>query len=87
MVAKIHSGRRRNLRNIHNFTFVLRGKQYGELNGLQKNTEDLKDFILFSAFLPFLYTSESDVYRRQILTSKDGPCAERNKIYIMDVEP
>ena len=26
-----------------------------------------------------LYTSESDVYRRQILTYKVGPCAERVK--------
>ena len=26
-----------------------------------------------------LYTSESDVYRRQILTYKDGPCADMVK--------
>ena len=28
-----------------------------------------------------LYTSESEVYRRQILTYKDGPRAERVKIH------
>ena len=32
-------------------------------------------YILFISL--FLWTSESDVYRRQILTSKDGPRAER----------
>ena len=30
-----------------------------------------------------LYTSESDVCRRQILTSKDGPYTERIKLFIM----
>ena len=37
----------------------------------------------FTFFLKFfqcgdrIYTSESDVYRRQIMISKDGPCAKR----------
>ena len=34
------------------------------------------NFNSFSAGIVF-YTSESDVYRRQILTYKDGPRAER----------
>ena len=34
-----------------------------------------------------LYTSESDVCRRQILTYKDGPCTERIKNMIMAVDP
>ena len=34
-----------------------------------------------------LYTSESDVYRRQILTYKDGPRTERVKILILVVVP
>ena len=29
------------------------------------------------------HTSESDVYRRQILTYKDGPRAERIKIFLL----
>ena len=32
-----------------------------------------------------LYTSESDVYRRQILTYKDGPRGGRIEIFIMAV--
>ena len=28
------------------------------------------------------YTSESDIYSRQILLYKDGPCAERVKNYV-----
>ena len=32
-----------------------------------------------------LYTSESDVYRRQILTSKDGPRTERVKPAVVHV--
>ena len=35
----------------------------------------------FSAGTVLIYTSESDVYRRQILTYKDGPRAERVKLY------
>ena len=34
-----------------------------------------------------LYTSKSDVCRRQILTYKDGSHNERNKIFIMVVDP
>ena len=34
-----------------------------------------------------LYTSESDVCRRQILTYKDGLRAEINTIFIMSVDP
>ena len=34
-----------------------------------------------------LYTSESDVCRRQILAYKDCPRTERNKIFIMFVHP
>ena len=34
-----------------------------------------------------LYTSESDVCRRQILTYKDGPRTERIKIFLMVVSP
>ena len=34
-----------------------------------------------------LYTSESDVYRRQILTYKDGPRTEIVKIFLMAVDP
>ena len=34
-----------------------------------------------------LYTSESDVCRRQILTYKDGPRTERVEIFIMTVDP
>ena len=34
-----------------------------------------------------LYTSESDVCRRQILTYKDGPRTERNTIFLMVVDP
>ena len=34
-----------------------------------------------------LYTSKSDVCRRQILTYKDGPRAERIKIFLMVVDP
>ena len=33
-----------------------------------------------------LYTSKSDVCRRQILTYKDDHCTERNKPFIMVVE-
>ena len=33
-----------------------------------------------------LYTSESDVCRRQILTYKDGPRTERIKIFIMNID-
>ena len=34
-----------------------------------------------------LQTSESDVYRRQILTYEDGPRTERTKLFIMTVDP
>ena len=34
-----------------------------------------------------LYTSESDVCRRQILTYKDGPRAEKNTIFLVAVDP
>ena len=34
-----------------------------------------------------LYTSESDVYRRQILMYKDDPRTERIKIFLMVVDP
>ena len=34
-----------------------------------------------------LYTSESDVCRRQILTYKDGPRTERIKIFLMAADP
>ena len=34
-----------------------------------------------------IYTSESDVCRRQILTYKDGPRTERIKIFLMVVDP
>ena len=34
-----------------------------------------------------LYTSESDVYRRYILTYKNGPRTERIKTIIMAVDP
>ena len=34
-----------------------------------------------------LYTSESDVCRRQILTYKDDPRTERMKIFIIAVDP
>ena len=34
-----------------------------------------------------LYTSESDVCGRQILTYKDDPRAERIKIFLMTVDP
>ena len=34
-----------------------------------------------------LYTSESDVCRRQILTYKHGARTRRNKIFIMAVDP
>ena len=34
-----------------------------------------------------LYTSESDVCRRQILTYKDSPRTERTKIIIIAVDP
>ena len=37
-------------------------------------------FFLFIQCGDRLYTSESDVYRRQILTYKDGPRAERFKL-------
>ena len=37
-----------------------------------------------SVFSDRLYTSESDVCRRQILTYKDGHRAERNKIIVVD---
>ena len=48
-------------------------------------------FVLVVVYHPFqrgdrLYTSESDVYRRQILTSKDDPHTERIKTYIMTVD-
>ena len=32
-----------------------------------------------------LYTSESDVYRRQILTYKDDPRADRVKVQVMSI--
>ena len=34
-----------------------------------------------------LYTSESDVSRRQILTYKDGPRTERIEIFLTAVDP
>ena len=34
-----------------------------------------------------LYTSESDVHRRQILTYKDGPRTERIQIFLVVVDP
>ena len=34
-----------------------------------------------------LYTSESDVYRRHIVTYKDGPRTERSKIFLVVVDP
>ena len=34
-----------------------------------------------------LYKSESAVYRRQILTYKDGPRTERIKIFLMVADP
>ena len=34
-----------------------------------------------------LYTSESDVYRRQILTYEGGPRTEKIKVFIMAVDP
>ena len=48
-------------------------------------------FICFFV-LPFqrrdrLYTSESDICRRQILTFKDSTRAEKNEIFIMVVNP
>ena len=36
--------------------------------------------------LSALYTSESDVYRRQILTSQVGPRIEKIQIFIMAVD-
>ena len=33
-----------------------------------------------------LYTPESDVYRRQILTYKDGPRSESIKLFIMAID-
>ena len=35
------------------------------------------EMLLFFQCGDRFYTSESDVYRRQILTYKDGPCTER----------
>ena len=40
--------------------------------------------ILFLSGWGRLYTSESNVYRRQILTYKGGPLAERVKILFFD---
>ena len=37
-------------------------------------------------FSAFLYTSESDVFIRQIMTYKDGPRAARIQIYMMAVD-
>ena len=34
-----------------------------------------------------LYTSESDIQKRQILTSKDGPALQESKKYITAVDP
>ena len=34
-----------------------------------------------------LYTSESDVCRRQIMTYKDDPRTKKKKIFIMAVDP
>ena len=42
------------------------------------------NYVLKSVFLT-LYTSESDVCRRQILTYKDDPRTERNELIIMVV--
>ena len=39
-------------------------------------------FLIFQRW-DHLYTSESDVYRRQILTYKEGPGAERVKLGII----
>ena len=60
-----------------NVTYILRGNaaaQHSSQVSLETNTLRLINY-------PFqrmnrLYTSESDVYKRQILTSKDGPRTE-----------
>ena len=46
-------------------------------------------FLRFSLFQrgDRLYASESDVCRRQILTTKEDPCAERIKILLMVGDP
>ena len=43
------------------------------------NNENAKKYTLF--------TSEPDVYRRQILTYIDDPRAERIKVFLMAVDP
>ena len=48
-------------------------------SGLSDSFEYLRPLELFQFFQcgDCLYTSESDVYRRQIMTYKDGPRTER----------